>query len=312
MLGLDYNERVAHEMNNIPVSYYYVDQKHPAYHAPLHWHRPSEIVRVLSGKLKMYLDGKKILVEPGDILFINQEIIHGFFPLNCVYEIINFDADEILLRTSLCKDALRIFTNSHVSVLPFHPTEDAAIHHIATQLFTFAATETKDHDLLVLGALFELLGTIYAKHHYTENYKSSTNAKLFKPLLEFIEKSYMKPITLLDMAQVSGMSTSHFSVLFREFFRQTPMDYLNSYRIERACLFLINSELPVTEVAYRCGFNDSAYDISYFKTSSDVLGSIEKTIAERISTLNAYKKNNELGKIDLDFSAIDENIKKTP
>lgn len=265
MLGLDYNERVAHEMNNIPVSYYYVDQKHPAYHAPLHWHRPSEIVRVLSGKLKMYLDGKKILVEPGDILFINQEIIHGFFPLNCVYEIINFDADEILLRTSLCKDALRIFTNSHVSVLPFHPTEDAAIHHIATQLFTFAATETKDHDLLVLGALFELLGTIYAKHHYTENYKSSTNAKLFKPLLEFIEKSYMKPITLLDMAQVSGMSTSHFSVLFREFFRQTPMDYLNSYRIERACLFLINSELPVTEVAYRCGFNDSAYFVKVFK-----------------------------------------------
>ena len=265
MLGLDYNERVAHEMNNIPISYYYVDQKHPAYHAPLHWHRPSEIVRVLSGKLKMYLDGKKIMVTPGDILFINQEIIHGFFPLNCVYEIINFDADEILLRTSLCKDALRIFTNSHVSVLPFHPTEDAAIHHIATQLFTVAATESKDNDLLVLGALFELLGTIYAKHHYTENYKSSTNAKLFKPLLEFIEKSYMKPITLLDMAQVSGMSTSHFSVLFREFFRQTPMDYLNSYRIERACLFLINSELPVTEVAYRCGFNDSAYFVKVFK-----------------------------------------------
>lgn len=265
MLGLDYNERVAHEMNNIPVSYYYVDQKHPAYHAPLHWHRPSEIVRVLSGKLKMYLDGKKIIVEPGDILFINQEIIHGFFPLNCVYEIINFDADEILLRTSLCKDALRVFTNSHVSVLPFHPTEDAAIHHIASQLFTFAATESKDNDLLVLGALFELLGTIYAKHHYTENYRSSTNAKLFKPLLEFIEKSYMKPITLLDMAQVSGMSTSHFSVLFREFFRQTPMDYLNSYRIERACLFLINSDLPVTEVAYRCGFNDSAYFVKVFK-----------------------------------------------
>ena len=53
MLGLDYNERVAHEMQNIPLSYYYVDKKHPAYHAPLHWHRPSEIVRVLSGKLKM-------------------------------------------------------------------------------------------------------------------------------------------------------------------------------------------------------------------------------------------------------------------
>lgn len=265
MLGLDYNERVTHEMQNIPLSFYHVDEKHPAYHAPLHWHRQSEIVRVLSGKLKMYLDGKKIIVSPGEILFINQEIIHGFFPMDCVYEIVNFDADEILMRTSLCKGTLQIFTNSHVRVLPFHPTENAAIHHLADQLFTFASTESEEHDLLILGALFELLGTIYAKRHYTENAKSSSSAKLFKPLLEYIEKSYMNTITLKDMAQVSGMSTSHFSLLFHDFFRQTPIDYLNSYRVERACLFLINTDIPVTEVAYRCGFNDSAYFVKVFK-----------------------------------------------
>ncbi len=270
MLGLDYNERVAHEMQNIPLSYYYVDKNHPSYHAPLHWHRPSEIVRVISGKLKMYLDGKKIIVSPGDILFINQEIIHGFFPIDCVYEIINFDADELLLRTSLCKDALRIFANSHVNVLPFHPTNNASIHHLANQLFTFASIESPDNDLMVLGALFQLLGTIYAKHHYTENFKSSTNAKLFKPLLEFIEKSFMKPITLADMAQVSGMSSSHFSALFHDFFRQPPIEYLNAYRIERACLFLINSDIPVTEVADRCGFNDSAYFAKVFKKYKNI------------------------------------------
>ena len=152
-----------------------------------------------------------------------------------------------------------------MSVLPFHPTEDASLHHIANQLFVFASVESPDNNLLILGSLFQLLGTIYAKHHYTENFKSSANAKLFKPLLEYIEKSYMKPITLADMAQVLGLSTNHFSALFREFFRQTPIDYLNSYRIERACLFLINSDYPVTEIAYRCGFNDSAYFAKVFR-----------------------------------------------
>jgi len=80
--------------------------------------------------------------------------------------------------------------------------------------------------------------------------------------------------------------------------------------VSEACLS-INKNIEQLNIAKKFldGFNDSAYDISYFKTSSDVLGSIEKTIAERISTLNAYKKNNEFGKIDLDFSAIDENIK---
>ena len=143
-----------------------------------------------------------------------------------MYEIITFDADEILLRTSLCKDALRVFTSNHVKVLPLHLTDDVALHHTINQLFTFASTESPDSDLLILGALFQLLGTIYAKHHYTEDFKNSTNAKLFRPLLEYIEKSYMKPITLADMAQVCGLSTSHFSALFHEFFRQTPIDYL--------------------------------------------------------------------------------------
>lgn len=265
MLGLDYNERVAHEMQNIPLSYYYVDKKNPAYQAPLHWHRPAEMVRVLSGKLKMYLDGKKIIVMPGDILFINQEIIHGFSPTDCVYEIINFDADEILLRTSLCKDVLQIFTNRHVNVLPFRSGENSTLLDTANQLFDFAAVDSKDYGLLVLGTLFEFLGLIYTKHHYTENFKSSANAKVFKPLLEYIEKYYMKPITLSDMAQISGMSTSHFSMLFHDFFRQTPIDYLNSYRVERACLLLINSDEPITEVSYKCGFNDSAYFAKVFR-----------------------------------------------
>lgn len=270
MLELDYNERVANEMQNIPLSFYYVDKSHPAYHAPVHWHRSTEIVRVINGELKMYLNGKEIIAKPDDIVFINQEVLHGFFPQDCVYEIIDFDADEILLRTSLCKNALQIFTNSHVNILPFHPTENAVLCHITNQLFTFASSESGENDLLILGALFELLGTIYAKHHYTENYKSSSNSKLFKPLLEFIDKSYMKPMTLADMAQVSGMSISHFAALFHDFFRQTPIDYLNSYRIERACLFLINSDLPVTEVAYRCGFNDSAYFAKVFKKYKNI------------------------------------------
>ena len=48
-------------------------------------------------------------------------------------------------------------------------------------------------------------------------------------------------------------------------FRSTPVDYLNYYRIERACHILTTTELPVTEVAYRCGFNDSSYFVKTFR-----------------------------------------------
>lgn len=265
MIGLDYNERVIHEMQSIPLSFYHLDEKNSCYHMPLHWHHSFELVRILSGKLTIHINDRKLLALSGDIILINQENIHGYFPVDCVYEVIDFDVNELLLHTTLCKNTLHIFTNSNVNILPFNSVMQPDIYGMAASLFDFASRGFENHDLLILGALFELLGTIYSLHHYTENSKVSANEKKFKPLLEFIENNYMHPITLKEMAQISCMSTSHFATVFRSFFGETPMEYVNSYRIERACLFLTNTSLSVTEITYRCGFNDSAYFVKVFK-----------------------------------------------
>ena len=47
--------------------------------------------------------------------------------------------------------------------------------------------------------------------------------------------------------------------------RRTPIDYLNYYRIEQATYQLLQSDATVTEIAYRCGFNDLSYFIRAFK-----------------------------------------------
>lgn len=270
MIGLDYSERVIHEMQSIPLSFYRLDKKHSCYHMPLHWHHSFELVRILSGKLTIHINEQKILALSGDIILINQENIHGYFPADCVYEVIDFDVDELLQRTSLCKNVLHIFTNSNINILPFDSVSHTHLYQMAVTLFDFASTESENHDLLVLGALFEFLGIIYICHHYTENHKISVTEKKFKPLLEFIENNYMRSISLKEMAQVSCMSTSHFSTMFRDFFGETPTDYLNSYRIERACLLLAGTGHSVTEIAYLCGFSDSAYFVKVFKKYKNI------------------------------------------
>ena len=189
MIGLDYSERVIHEMQSIPLSFYHLDAKNSCYHMPLHWHHSFELVRILSGKLTIHMNGKKILALKDDIILINQENIHGYFPMDCVYEVIDFDVDELLLHTSLCKNILHIFTNRNIIILPFNSFMQPEIYHMAVCLFNFASMGFEDHNLLVLGALFELLGTIYKFHHYTDNNKISSTEKKFKPLLEFIENN---------------------------------------------------------------------------------------------------------------------------
>lgn len=265
MLGLDYNERVSHEMQHLPFSYYLVDQNHTAYFAPAHWHRQLEIVHILEGTLQIFLDERQYTVTAGDMVYINLEVIHSFAPDNCVYEIIDFDADKLLQRTAFCKDALQIFVNHKVHILPEFPIADERLCDILRQLFSLTSNRSDANNLMALGTLFEFLGYVYANHKYADCRNNSGCAKAFRSLLDYIEESYMKPITLADMADVSKMSPSHFSALFRDFFHQTPIDYLNTYRIERASLMLTGTEHPITDIAYRCGFNDSAYFAKVFR-----------------------------------------------
>lgn len=265
MLGLDYNKQVYDELRSIPMSYHYIDDKHPFYQMPLHWHRPCEIIRVISGKLMVYMDDNAIYANADDVVFINQEIVHGYEPENCIYEVIDFDSNEILIRTSLCKDILHTFANNKFRILPFHSIKNADLYDITNRLFRLAAQDARDNDLLLLSTLFELLGTIYIQHHYTDNFQDSKNTNRFRPLLDYIDSAFMNPITTADMANICKMSPNHFLKVFHEYFNQAPHEFLNTYRLERASVLLINTDLSITDIAYNCGFYDASYFVKVFK-----------------------------------------------
>ena len=265
MLGLDYNEQVSNELRNIPLSFHHINENHPFYHMPLHWHKPCEIVRVISGELTVFMDDDAVHAKADEIVFVNQEIIHGYEPRNCTYEVIDFDSNAILLRTSLCKNILHTFANNKIRILPFHPIKNADLYDITNRLFRLASQEVDEKDLLLLSVLFELLGTIYVQHHYTENFEISKNVNRFKPLLDYIDTSFMNPITSGEMAEISGMSINYFTEAFRNYFGQTPIEFLNTYRLERACVLLINTTASITDVACSCGFYDASYFVKVFK-----------------------------------------------
>lgn len=57
------------------------------------------------------------------------------------------------------------------------------------------------------------------------------------------------------LAQVSAVSAAHFARSFKEAFGVPPHRYLLTRRIERATALLRDTDLPITEVAFRTGWN---------------------------------------------------------
>ena len=77
---LDYNEKQAHGTADFPLAYYYVDEHHPRYHMPFHWHKETELLRVVEGQLRLSLDDREYVVSAGELIYIGEGVIHGGEP----------------------------------------------------------------------------------------------------------------------------------------------------------------------------------------------------------------------------------------
>jgi AraC family transcriptional regulator len=63
-------------------------------------------------------------------------------------------------------------------------------------------------------------------------------------------------IRLSDIAHECGLSVSHFTRAFRKSFGIPPYRWLLERRIERAKALLASGDLPIVDIAIRCGFSD--------------------------------------------------------
>ena len=72
-----------------------------------------------------------------------------------------------------------------------------------------------------------------------------------------------------QLAKVSGVSEAHFSRSFKLAFGSPPHRYLLTLRLERARALLRDTDLPITEIAFACGWQSLG---TFGRTFRDALG----------------------------------------
>lgn len=98
-----------------------------------------------------------------------------------------------------------------------------------------------------------------------ELFETPSRHERTKDILSFIHKHYQEKITIADISGHAGISARECIRSFKNTFHQTPMDYLIQYRVEQAKRLLLETEEPVTNIAFMTGFNNSAYFGKTFK-----------------------------------------------
>lgn len=81
----------------------------------------------------------------------------------------------------------------------------------------------------------------------------------------FVERNYMLEVDVGMMAEMAGLSRSHFHARFRAFAGTSFVDYLNGRRVREARRLLRESSLAVPALARACGFKSLGRFYSEFR-----------------------------------------------
>lgn len=99
---------------------------------------------------------------------------------------------------------------------------------------------------------------------------SAGYSPLIQKALHVIDKSYKEPISLNSVAEQLNITPQYLSRLFMKEMSRSFVDYLTSYRMERAKNLLQDTNMKINMICVQVGYQDAKYFCTLFKKITGV------------------------------------------
>lgn len=228
----------------------------------------------------------RFAVTPGRYLLLNDKQRHA-------HRVENADVFLVMFRSGLAEDVLASLTTPTAHLLDdptmtpqaaafFERTypNDAVLSSLLSDLqrrlceVTFRTLEESQSALETLfhPILERLLGLHYDIYREIEKLPAvrfATKVEAYRRLWrarDFIEASFMEPISLARIAEAAELSPHHLLRLFKRVFGETPHQLTIRRRLEHAQFLLSHTDRSVTDICFDIGFESLGSFSTLFKT----------------------------------------------
>lgn len=272
-----YHEIMKRGRFDFPIGFYHVEKYHPRFNMPYHWHMEYEIIRILRGGFTLTLNEETRHLDPGDIVFIQDGIVHSgrVDSTDTAYECLVFEPPKLLHSQNYHSSDLARLFNHGLNLRRYFSAADEKMATAVRLLFEEMQREKPGYELIVTGLLYTIFGLIIQEQYYTpaaglEPEGSHVQLQKLKDAFRLIDQRYAESLTLADLSAAAGLSPNYFCKFFQKLTHTTPIEYLNRYRIEMACTKLAYTDATITDIAYACGFNNLSYFIKMFRKQKGI------------------------------------------
>lgn len=119
-------------------------------------------------------------------------------------------------------------------------------------------------------ALYELLLDFHDFSDETLLQKRQIKNRIF-PAVKYMSEHYADDVNIKHVADMVGVTDSHFCRLFKEFAGVRPLEYITALRIAKAKMLLANmDDISVYETGIAVGYRSESYFITQFKKSQGI------------------------------------------
>lgn len=223
----------------------------------LHQHDYYEFTLVLTGRYYQEINGKRVLLERGDFVFIPVGSNHQSF-----YE---FGATRIL-NVGISK---RFFEQHYLPLLPFCFVA-SQVYRVNSTFLTYIETviaslnfRGNGLDEFIEVVTFYIINRL---RHYREEQVYDDIPQWLKATVEIMhDKTQFGENALENMVRLSAKSQEYLTRATRRYYSKTPMQIINEIRINFAKKQLEMTNYSVTDIAYEAGYSSPSLFIKTFK-----------------------------------------------
>lgn len=202
---------------------------------PYHFHRAYELIFVKSGNMSLIIDEIEYNISTGDVAFVFHDQLHSF----------QRSGDSSVVIIQFSPELVGDFDHEYQGLIP--------VNNILKNQFV---------DLNKLDSIYEQKSFIYemcarlAKQTNFTAAKLSKQTRLLHQILQYLEENYAGNCELKSAASYLRYDYPYLSKLFLQLMNVTYTEYLNNYRISKACWLLRNSDQTISNIAGSCGYRN--------------------------------------------------------
>lgn len=243
---------------------------------PEHWHTAIEIIMPVHEGYNVIVGEKKYCLKEGDILILNSGTLHALEAPPKGERIILQFSDYLLYSLREMETLLNLLP----PVMFFSEEEDfqrlysfikrqmdaIVVEYDQEKTFFCAAIYARLIEIFIYIGRNAIWGDRKRKNVIIDNNPSKKKEYMesVMSVCNYINQHYQEPLSLEEIADVSGFSRFHFTRIFKQCMNMTFYEYLNQKRISKAEELLSTTSQSVTEIAMNSGFSSiSAFNRTF-------------------------------------------------